>query len=210
MLLLLLSLLLVLSMSMSAIGFAAILQYNDITKAPGIGQGWRGFHDFNHISFELDASLASTVCTPFHESITWPCSCSSGDFSLSCFFAFSLLCFFFFCFFAYPQRVSEKRQPLCGCSCIFLPKMYILFSIQFNSFATQHSHSDSLRGLSLFTDSRLLGSRKRGRELSAQVNLCAHTQLDTKSSAVDSRIANLALLLSLPRWLLSPDTWIFF
>lgn len=117
------------------------------------------------------------------------------------FLAFLLFHFFafFFCFFAYPQRVSEKRQPLCGCSCIFLPKMYILFSIQFNSFATQHSHSDSLRGLSLFTDSRLLGSRKRGRELSAQVNLCAHTQLDTKSSAVDSRIANLALLLSLPR-----------
>lgn len=154
MLLLLLSLLLVLSMSMSAIGFAAILQYNDITKAPGIGQGWRGFHDFNHISFELDASLASTVCTPFHESITWPCSCSSGDFSLSCFFAFSLLCFFFFASLHTPKEFP-RRGNRCVAAVASSYQKCIFYS-RFNLTVSRHSIRIQIP-CAAFRFSRILG-----------------------------------------------------
>jgi len=89
------------------------------------------------------------------------------------------------CLFAYPQRVSEKRRPLCGCcSCSFLPKMYTFYS-QFNLTISRFRFPARP-----FAFSRFLGSREPGRELSAQVNLCARTQLDTKSSAVDSGIAS--------------------
>jgi len=89
-------------------------------------KGAMGYHDFNHISFELDANLASTVCAPFHESITWSSS-SPGDF-----FAFSLP-------FCIPPKSFREEATAVWLLQLQLPSknVYILFSIQFNNFAIQ-------------------------------------------------------------------------
>jgi len=156
---------------------AAILQYNDITKASASLSAANKphpqslLHDFNHISFELrelDSNsnfvfpFQQLLSSPFHESITHTpqsplalhMSLLNSRFSIphSGFSRFSLLAS---CFSEAPLEPNYQKK-----------------CIQFNSMLqTEIVIGIEVRQLPF----AFLGQRRRRRRLSVQVNLCAQT-----------------------------------